>query len=76
MKYFVSFFHCKIINGYQTFTFTFTSKSGVFTDDEIKRSALNTMPSEHKKLWISELIIQKTVRVTKQEYAKINSEMK
>jgi hypothetical protein len=76
MKYFVSFIHCKVINGYQTFTFTFSSKSGVFTDDEIKHSASAKIDDRYKKFWRSELIIEKTVEVTKKEYARINNEMK
>jgi lysophospholipid acyltransferase (LPLAT)-like uncharacterized protein len=75
MKYFVAFFHCQIVGGYYVSFFTFKSKSGVFTDDQIKDSIANLMASYYG-FWHGQLIITKTVRVTKKEYDRISSEMK
>jgi lysophospholipid acyltransferase (LPLAT)-like uncharacterized protein len=75
MKHFVTFFHCQIIGGYYVSFFTFTSKSGVFTNDQIKTAIINLL-AKYYNFWHGELIITKTVRVTKKEYDRISSEMK
>lgn len=75
MKYFVTFFHCQIINGYYVSIFTFTSKSGNFTNNEVK-AAISEMLTRQDNFWRGELIIKEIVRVTKREYARITSKTK
>jgi len=75
MKYFVTFFHCQIINGYYVSTFTFTSRYGNFTNDEVK-AAISEMLTKQDNFWRGELIIKEIVRVTKREYDRITSKTK
>lgn len=75
MKYFVSFFHCQIVGGHYVAFFTFKSKSGVFTDYQIESAIIKLLASRYN-FWHGQLIITKTVKVTKKEYDRISSEMK
>lgn len=71
MKHFIAFFYFKIINGYITNTFTFSSKYGNFTDEQLKHN-ISELLSNHSGRWLGELKIERTARVPKREYDRIN----